>query len=151
MAFQTRLMVYHRHTRTCIVSQYESIMFLFRIVIELTLRYQTNTQEKRESLLAGDLLFREKTKREKQKARGKENVFPRSSIISVCGNSCSVGWKTQVVVRFTVPQANLRMQSKKMVSPDFLVWWLSTVNTQINVWFQILPKSQIIAWIKVSC
>lgn len=49
--------------------QSHTIMFLFHVAIELTLRYQANTEEGKKTVLAGDLLFTEKTKREKQRER----------------------------------------------------------------------------------
>lgn len=44
-------------------------MSLLHVAIELTLRYLANTEGEKKSRLAGDLLFREKTKREKREGR----------------------------------------------------------------------------------
>lgn len=85
-------------------------MLLVHTATELTLRYL----RKQEAPLAGDLLFSAKTKREKQKERRKENVFPHSGVIS----ATAAGWRTQVVERSTVPPANLQIRSRRNVSPD---------------------------------
>lgn len=68
--------ILYMHIRTCALSQRGSVMFLFHIAAELTLRHQADVWEWRgrkkentESVLAGDLLFREKTKREKQREK----------------------------------------------------------------------------------
>lgn len=57
-------------------------MFLFHVAIELTLRYQANTEaKKRETLLAGDLLFTERQREKNRKREGKK-MSPLAVVLS---------------------------------------------------------------------
>lgn len=133
--------ILYMHIRTCALSQRGSVMFLFHIAAELTLRHQADVWEwrggerkKTQKVYWQEIYYSEKRQREKNRERRRENVSSRRGIISVCGNYCSVGWKTQVVAGAAVPPATLWMRSRTSPTssldlPDGRVQRNSQVNT----------------------
>lgn len=91
-----------------------------------------------------EIYYSEKRQREKNRERRRENVSSRRSIISVCGNYCSVGWKTQVVASAAAPPANLWMRSRTSPRSSLnLPDGRAQRNSQINTRTQTKTNKQI--------